>query len=452
MTTRAELSVFRDRSEAGRALAEAVRSLDLDDPVVFGLPRGGVPVAFEVARALDAPLDVLVARKIGAPGNPELAIGAVSEGGVQVLDHAMIGRLLVGHEELEHAIARASGELEERVARYRRVQDPVPVDGRTAVVVDDGLATGATAHAALRAMRARGARRIVLAVPVGSSQALESLAPEADEIVCVLVPEDLWAIGFWYLDFGQTSDEEVGELLALARQKRPARDLAGTAATADPPVMRAVAIPLRDSSATLQGDLTVPEHASGLVIFAHGSGSSRHSARNRHVAATLNRHGLATLLLDLLTPNEELDRRNVFDIPLLAGRLLAATTWANEQPELAALPFGYFGGSTGAGAALLAAADARDRIVAVVSRGGRPDLATPRLADVRANVLLIVGGRDAVVLDLNRQALEQLRGSAELAVVPGATHLFEEPGTLDDVARLASDWFVRHLAPAASST
>jgi putative phosphoribosyl transferase len=450
MATRAEPRVFHDRREAGRALADAVRGRGLEDPIVFGLPRGGVPVAFEVADALDAPLDVLVARKIGAPGNPELAIGAVAEGGVQVLDHALIGRLLVSHEELEHAIARAAKELDERAGRYRGGAPPVSLEGRTAVVVDDGLATGSTARAAVRAIRARGARRVVLAVPVGAKETVEALRREADDVVCVMAPEHLWAIGFWYRDFGQTSDREVIELLGLARGEAPAADR--VPAPPDPAVLRPAAIAPPDSESTLAGDLVVPVDATALVVFAHGSGSSRHSPRNRHVAARLNRSGLATLLLDLLSPEEELDRRNVFDIPLLARRLLAATAWAKEQPELGSLPIGYFGASTGAGAALWAAADAGDRVGAVVSRGGRPDLAAPRLADVRASVLLIVGSRDPVVVDLNRQAMEQMHGDAQLAIVPGATHLFEEPGALDEVARLAGDWFVRHLAVGARRT
>jgi putative phosphoribosyl transferase len=239
MAPRTARSVFRDRGEAGRILAESVRSLDLEDPVVLGLPRGGVPVAFAVARALRAPLDVLVARKIGAPGRAELAIGAVSEGGVRVLDHRAIAALLVGHEELEHAIARASWELDDRVARYRRFRQAVPVEGRDAIVVDDGLATGATARAALRAVRERHPRRVVLAVPVGSRQAVESLSGEADAVVCVLVPDDLRAIGFFYRDFGQTSDDQVAELLTLAAQLRPA----GVNAEPDPPVKRSVTMP-----------------------------------------------------------------------------------------------------------------------------------------------------------------------------------------------------------------
>jgi putative phosphoribosyl transferase len=189
------------------------------------------------------------------------------------------------------------------------------------------------------------------------------------------------------------------------------------------------------------GDLAVPTEPAGLVLFAHGSGSSRFSSRNRQVAQALQEQSMATLLLDLLRPEEADDRARVFDIGLLATRLHAATRWAQADAELRELPLGYFGASTGAAAALVAAAELPDAVVAVVSRGGRPDLARERLGRVQAPTLLIVGARDQVVLDLNRQALEQLTSRTELVVVPGATHLFEEPGALEHVARLAGEWF-----------
>lgn len=196
----------------------------------------------------------------------------------------------------------------------------------------------------------------------------------------------------------------------------------------------------------LQGDFTIPNNARGMVLFAHGSGSSRLSPRNRSVAGRLNRSGLATLLFDLLSEQEAEDRDNIFDIQLLADRLSAATAWATSLPALHGLPVGYFGASTGAAAALVAASGRRD-IKAVVSRGGRPDLAEHWLRRVTAPTLLIVGEDDADVLNLNRWALERLRCRKRLEVVPGATHLFEQPGALDRVAELAETWFLDCLAP-----
>jgi putative phosphoribosyl transferase len=195
----------------------------------------------------------------------------------------------------------------------------------------------------------------------------------------------------------------------------------------------------------LPGDLAVPDGARGLVLFAHGSGSTRRSPRNVQVASALSERGLATVLFDLLTPEESSDRALVFDIPLLAERLLAATRAARD--ELPGLTLGYFGASTGAAAALWAAAELGEDVGAVVSRGGRPDLAEPRLPDVTAPTLLIVGGMDTQVLELNRRAQRTLRCPTELAIVPSAGHLFEEPGALEQVAELAGSWFARHLIP-----
>jgi putative phosphoribosyl transferase len=205
--------------------------------------------------------------------------------------------------------------------------------------------------------------------------------------------------------------------------------------------------------AVLHGNLLIPQGAVGLVVFAHGSGSGRHSPRNQFVAGALRRDGLATLLFDLLTLDEEaedlISGQQRFDIGLLARRLSGATDWLQANQETRRLKLGYFGASTGAAAALVAAAEKPDLVGAVVSRGGRPDLAAPVLDRVRAPTLLIVGGNDTIVIGMNRQALARLNVEKELVIVPGATHLFEEPGALEQVARLAGDWFVRHLTPAA---
>lgn len=214
--------------------------------------------------------------------------------------------------------------------------------------------------------------------------------------------------------------------------------------------IRPVQVPM--GGRRLDGDLGLPPDAGGIVLFAHGSGSSRHSPRNRLVARVLERRRLATLLIDLLTPEEEaIDERTAqyrFDIPMLAGRLVTIVDWLRRREDTDRLPVGLFGASTGGGAALMAAAERPDEIAAVVSRGGRPDLAGAALAKVVAPTLLIVGGFDAPVIEMNRDAMEQMRGEVRLEIVPGATHLFEEPGMLDRVAALAGDWFSRYLEPA----
>jgi putative phosphoribosyl transferase len=211
-------------------------------------------------------------------------------------------------------------------------------------------------------------------------------------------------------------------------------------------------VPVRIPPAGLSADLVIPAGATGLVLFAHGSGSSRHSSRNRYVAGVLHQGGLATLLLDLLTAAEEQvdlrNRRLRFDIGLLAERLVQATDWVQREPETRGLSMGYFGASTGAGAALVAAAERPSVIGAVVSRGGRPDLAGSALRRVVAPTLLIVGGDDYQVIELNREALAELRCEKHLSIVPGATHLFEEPGTLEQVSKVALDWFGQHLKEA----
>lgn len=440
---------YADRTDAGRRLARHLEAFRGEDVVVLGLPRGGVPVAFEVACALSAPLDVIMVRKLGVPYQPELALGAIGEGDVRVIDDEVVRCTGVTDEELA-AVERAErAELRRRVGRFRAGRERIPLAGRTALIIDDGVATGSTARAACQVARTQGAARVVLAVPVGAAAAVIALRRVADDVICLETPTWFVAVGRWYRDFRQTSDDEVADLLRDAA--RPARELATNAmGAADPPV-RDEEVEVLAKQVSLAGHLTIPENPIGVVVFAHGSGSSRHSPRNRYVAATLNQAGLGTLLFDLLTPHEELDRARVFDIELLAHRLIDVTHWLTTQPDIAHLPVGYFGASTGAGAALWAAADSGITVRAVVSRGGRPDLAAQRLSSVRAPTLLIVGGLDEAVLDLNRLARAAMPCDCEIAVVPGATHLFEEPGTLQLAAALAQDWFVRHLRAASYS-
>lgn len=431
---------FADRRDAGNRLATLLARLREQDSIVVAIPRGGVPVAAEVARALHAPLEVTVVRKVGAPSNPEFAIGAVAEGGVRVLSEQSVRAAGVSASELRTLVGRAEAELAERLECYRGGRGPASVAGRTVILVDDGLATGRSALAAIRSLRARGAGRVVLAVPVAALDSVRALSGEADEIVCVETPADFWAVGFWYEDFAPTSDEEVATLLAdAASSDDVASDPSAPGSTGEPSRLEDLTLPV-GSELELSGDLTLPCGARAIVLFAHGSGSSRKSPRNRAVAEALNEAGIATLLFDLLTPSEELDRANVFDIELLSARLVAVSEWVARQGNLRSLALGYFGASTGAAAALSAAAQLGDRVGAVVSRGGRPDLARG-LGSVSAPTLLIVGGADTAVLELNRAAQRELRCRSELAIVPGATHLFEEQGALEHVARRAIEWF-----------
>ncbi|QOV33799.1 phosphoribosyltransferase [Streptomyces ferrugineus] len=427
---------YDDRRAAGRLLAEGLDGLRGQDVVVLGLPRGGMPVAAEVARHLGAPLDVLVVRKLGVPWQPEWAFGAIGEHGVRVLNRDVVGDAGLDAAEQEAVEAAERAELDRRVRDYRQGRPALPVAGRTAVVVDDGLATGATAEAACRVVRGQGAARVVLAVPVGPVHGVERLRRVADNVVCPRPQQVLGSVGAWYRDFTQIEDAEVTALLADAARPTP-RSAAGPA----PPPNREVLLPA--AGARLGARLVVPDGARAVVAFAHGSGSGRHSPRNRYVATALNRAGLATLLLDLLTDDEAHDRHNVFDILLLARRLHSAAVWLRRETSL---PVAYFGASTGAAAALEAAALSGSGIISVVCRGGRPDLATPAaLTHVRAPTLLIVGSRDTQVLSLNRLAADRMHCEHRMAVVPGATHLFEEPGTLTTVAELARDWFTAHL-------
>jgi putative phosphoribosyl transferase len=484
-----------------------------------------VPVAAEVARALGAPLDVILVRKLGVPVQPELGMGAIGEGGVRIINSEVVAIAHVTDAEIAAVEKRERAELDRRARRFRGDRRRTPLAGRTAVIIDDGIATGSTARAACQVARAQGAVRVVLAVPVAPPSARSALAADADDVICLETPGHFLAIGEWYRDFAQTSDHEVVSLLrraagegapapagegspvpagegepvpagegapapageagsAPAAAYPPAGASAGPSAPSPPAAGADVPIPgpladgadlpassplaglagpsasgpavdARDGEVVittgpvrLPGHLSTPGAGAGIVVFAHGSGSSRRSPRNRFVADVLADAGLGTLLFDLLTAEEEQDRDNVFDIGLLARRLGAATRWLRGQPGLATAGLGYFGASTGAAAALLAAAEPDAGVAAVVSRGGRPDLAIPRLAEVRAPTLLIVGALDDMVLRMNREAQKYLRCENHLAVVPGASHLFEEPGTLERAASLARDWFTRYLAPA----
>jgi putative phosphoribosyl transferase len=435
--------MFADRTDAGRQLAARLVHMPDEDLVVLGLPRGGVPVAFEVASALGAPLDVIIVRKLGAPGQPELAMGAIGEDGVRILNQEVMRAARVTTADLRRIEAAERAELARRARELRGHEQRMSLERRTALIVDDGIATGSTARAACTVARAHGAARVIVAAPIASPQSVAELRDVADEVVVLSAPESFRAVGQFYDDFSQTSDDEVVRLLRRAHTTFGANGvgIAGGRSRVDEEVA------VDAGRVRLPGHLVVPDDARGVVVFAHGSASSRHSTRNQLVADVLDRAGLGTLLFDLLTPEEARDRDNVFDVALLAARLVDATHSLRDMPIATGTAVGYFGASTGAAAALWASTDPAVQVDAVVSRGGRPDLAGPRLAAVRAPTLLIVGGEDTAVLELNRGARAQMHCETALRIVPGATHLFAEPGALATAAELARAWFLGHLAP-----
>lgn len=444
---------FIDRRDAGRSLAELLRGsyAGRGDVLVLALPRGGVPVALEVAAKLGAPMDVFLVRRLPAPGEPELAMGAVSSGGVRVLNDDVIRRLGIRPDAIE-----AETDLQRRLladseeALGVSSDGALHIEGRTILLVDDGLCTGATARAASMAIRALRPARVVVAVPVASRSGASEMLPAADEIVSVIQPEPFRSVGWWYDDFSQTADAEVRDLLARARAEPLVASEKADASDPGEDDGRPVLIPA--GGAALQGALRVPTSPAGLVLFAHGSGSGRGSARNRRVARELTSAGFATLLMDLLTPAEqerdEVTREHRFDVRLLADRLVHAIDWIAAHDELSILPLGLFGASTGGSAALAAAALRRARVRAVVSRGGRSDLAEVALPLLFAPTLFIVGEWDETVMSHNERARSLVAAITRLAVVPGATHLFGEAGAIEAVARLACDWYAEHLTPA----
>jgi putative phosphoribosyl transferase len=431
--------LFADRVDAGKHLASALKNVVDKDAIVLAIPRGGVVVGYEVAEALGLPLDVIIPRKIGAPSQPELAIGAMTEDGTVLLDERLLERLRVSDYYIKEESAAQKLEIQRRLKLYRGDFPYPSLANRDVILVDDGIATGSTMKAALASVRKRGAKTVVVAVPVGPPSTIMELEREADRVVCLHTPESFYAIGQFYRDFTQTRDEEVTRLLTLSRSK----EVIETSEKEE----NVVRIPVDGDF--IEGNLRVPAGAKGVVLFAHGSGSSRFSPRNKYVAGVLNNAGIATLLIDLLTRDEEqVDMRTRqfrFDIDLLTERLICAAEWLKKNPRTKNMKLGIFGSSTGAAAALIAAAKLPKDVAVVVSRGGRPDLAMEHLTKVQAPSLFIVGGRDTIVIDLNKKALAEVPAEKKLEIVPGATHLFEESGKLGEVAKLATAWFLKHL-------
>ncbi|MFI6578279.1 phosphoribosyltransferase [Nocardiopsis sp. NPDC050513] len=422
---------FTDRSEAGRRLAERVRPYAVTDPLVLALPRGGVPVGAELARLLDADFDVLMVRKVGLPGRPELGVGAISEDGHVTFDDIALARMRIPRQALAETVEAERDELERRRRVYRGDRPAPRIAGRDCVVVDDGVATGGTARAALRMVRQAQPAQLILAVPVAAPEAVESLRPEADALVVLSAPDNFHAVGEWYRDFSQLSDGHVTAILAERGRAQPPSD-----------ATRGVRI--RSGEDYLDGDLTMPATLRGAIVVAVGEG--RADPRWRAVSAVLRRAGYATLLLDLLTAGERAERAEGADTGVLGDRLNAAVTWLRRATDAASEPVGILGSGTAAPAALLTAAGRPQDVGSVVVYGGRIDLAEPSLPKVRAPTLVMLESGDSFVRELSEWARGRMGGPTDLRVMEGAEQLLEGGAEWRRVATEALDWFDRHLA------
>ena len=438
---------FVDRQDAGRQVASRLSHLRGARIVVIGIPRGGIPVAAEVARALRAPLDVCLVRKLPVPLQPGLAMGAIGEGGIRIRLDAVVRAQQVTVDQFAEAERRARAALDRMAARYRGGEQSADLRGRTVVVVDDGLATGITAQAACRVVRTRGAGRVILALPVAPRDQTSRLYAVTDELVCVRRPREFIALDRCYARFPAVTDDDVIEILEHAAKRTVTQprdgdsvisghDYVSGASTAQPSTQ----------TACHAGGLAVPQHPLGTVVALFPAGCGQDDPRIHYLLRRLQRAGLATLTVDSAAAPGCPVRRNAFDIPGLGRRLLDATQEVRAHPRLAHRPIGYLVTGTGAAAAIWATAEPHATPAAIVAYAGRPDLAGPRaLAALTVPTLLLVGAHDTAVLDLNQRARTHLRCENRLVEIPSTGHVLEHPRTLALAADLTSDWFTTHL-------
>ncbi len=412
---------FKDRTEAALLLANELSHLRGEEPLILAIPRGALPMAKVLATELEGDLDILLVHKIGHPQQPEYAIGSVNETGhVFITDYESSS--FIGEDVLASLAQEEVAKLQSKRNLYTPFRGPVEVKGRTCVIVDDGIATGSTFQAAINTLKEQGAGRIIVAAPVASRQAMELLRKEGVELCILKVPTHFFSVSNHFESFDQVNDSVVTALLNSEQQE----------------------VEIYGDGVKLKACLQIPKRAKALIIFAHGSGSGRLSSRNQYVAHELAEQGYATLLADLLTREEAKNRELIFDIDFLADRVLTVINWGHAHNAMRVLPIILFGASTGAGAAIKAAVRSDLEITAIISRGGRVDLADQALDEISAPMLFVVGALDASVLDLNRDAMRQIKhAEVELAIVENASHLFEESGALEKVSDLAISWLAK---------
>lgn len=423
-------ALYADRHDAGRRLAALLHDRRFEDPLVIGIARGGMPVAAEVARALGAPLDIVIVRKIGVPWNPELAIGAVAEGELVMVDEQAAAQLHLSAQEVDAAVARALEELAAAIARLRRGRPRIGVRGRSVILVDDGLATGRQAQAAIAALRSRGALHITLALPVGAPESVQALSHSVDEALCAATPQHLRAIGDWYEDFRPTSDEEMLALLCEHAGAARRSALIGSAAP------------------KASGELVVPWSAPGhgVIVFAPADRAPAEADLAAHLAMALQHAGFATLTLAGARSDRAQPQDARRDVQRTAQLTREATDWLRSQPESARLPIGYLGSGTAAAGALVAASRLRSAVGALVAYAPRLELTGGAIALLEAPTLLIVPEQDRELIALCHAAREAMQCESRVALAPGRSPLALAESAREPLAALIIDWFARHIS------
>src|SRR5579875_630976 len=424
-------ALYADRHDAGRRLGALLADRRFEDPLVVGIARGGMPVAAEVAHALGAPLDIVIVRKIGAPWNRDLAIGAVAEGDLVMVDERAVAELGLCAQEVDEAVARALEELARTIDRLREGRPRIGVRGRSVILVDDGLATGRIAQAAIRALRERGALHITLALPVGAPESVQALADSVDEALCAATPQHLRAIGDWYADFRATSDEEMLALLA---------GHSGAAARS--------ALISSEPGISAHGDLIVPWSAPGhgVIVFAPSGPSHAEAQLTAELAGVLERSGFGTLSLDWPQIDSPSRGERSEDVQITAQLMRAATDWLRSQPESARLPIGYVGGGAGAAGALVAAAQLRSALGALVALAPRLELTGGAIALLEAPTLLVVPEQDRELLAICHAAREAMQCESRIALLPGRSPLALDRRARESLAPIVTDWLARHIS------
>lgn len=421
---------FQNRKQAGQLLSERLMSFKLLNPIVLAVPRGGVPVAVEVAKRLNAPLDFLMVKKIGAPRNPEMAVGAVSENSEPYFNESLIESLHIDRKVLHRIAKQKVIDLRNQLHKFRGSSAPLDVQNRMVLLIDDGIATGTTLLTAIEFLRHKKPSRIVVATPVAARESIHELQAVADDVICLFAPEDLQAVGFWYEDFDQVSDEEVIQSLhdfSMATTGRPSDEVV-----------------IRRNNLELRGQLLDVPHSKACIVFVTGKPRKYLSPMNRYLAQYLNKQGMSTLLISLLTEAELTSSSEEVDFATLASRLVLVMDWLHKYLEPQHTPMALIAVDSGATLAFNVLGMISQPIFGLVSCGRFTKPPQELLRQVHIPTLIIIAGQDDRGLSIGEQTEKEMP-SCKMIQIFGVDSDFQSEGALDELATEASSWLHRHL-------